>query len=271
MVFLVAACGAEGTADTTPSSAGPDPSSSPSVPDRPLSEGLTLKPAGSVEGAPLGYAEYLPPGYGDGRSRPLLIFLHGVGEAGDGSEEALDAVFKLAIPRIIRDRDWSKDRPFIVLMPQYPVEDADACQLAEHVDSFLTFALEHYDVDEDRVYLTAVSCGAIGAWDYLATYGNEVVSAAVLISGHAKDALQKAGCDLGEVPIWVFHGAEDSIVPRGFVADQIAELRACDPPPDDLEFTVYPGRDHNAWGPTYTLSGGHDIYAWLLDHEGQRP
>jgi hypothetical protein len=32
---------------------------------------------------------------------------------------------------------------------------------------------------------------------------------------------------------------------------------------------VYPGRDHNAWDPTYTPSGGHDICAWLLEHEAR--
>jgi hypothetical protein len=52
-----------------------------------------------------------------------------------------------------------------------------------------------------------------------------------------------------------------------FVADQIAELRACDPPPEDPKFTVYPHRDHNAWDPTYRLTAGHDIYAWLLERE----
>lgn len=268
VLALTAACGSGDTTDNaTRPSAGSEPVPSTSVPERSSSGALTLEPAGAVEGAPLGYAEYLPPGYGEGRPRPLLVFLHGTGEAGDGSDAALGAILKLGIPEIIDDHEWPKDRPFIVLMPQYGLDVAGDCQMAEQVDAFLKFALEHYDVDERRVYLTGVSCGAIGAWDYLATYGEEVVSAAVLISGHANDALQEAGCALGQVPIWVFHGAEDSIVPKRYVADQIAQLRACDPPPEELEFTVYPGRDHNVWDPTYKLSGGHDIYAWLLEHE----
>jgi predicted peptidase len=225
-----------------------------------------LKPAGSVDGAPLGYIEYLPPGYGDGEARPLLLFLHGAGESGDGSEASLDAMFKLGIPKLIETKEWPEERPFVVLMPQYGADAANDCQLADEIDAFLSFAIDTYDVDEERVYLTGISCGAIGAWDYLAVYGGDVVAAAVLIAGHAEDAFAKAGCALGDVPIWVFHGEADTIVPVHFVEDRVAELQTCDPPPQELQLTVYPGVDHNSWSRTYNLSAGHDVYAWLLEH-----
>ena len=237
------------------------------LPGGPSSQRMTLKPAGSVEGAPLGYAEYLPPGYGDGTNSPLLIFLHGTGENGDGSEAALDRVFKLGVPMLIENDEWTEDRPFIVLMPQYGEDRAQDCLLADEVDSFLTFAMAHYDVDESRVYLTGVSCGAIGAWDYLAAHEDETVAGAVLVSGHASDAFAQAGCALGRVPIWAFHGDADGIVPKRFIVGPITELEACtDPPPVDVELTIYPRVHHNAWSQTYDLSAGHDIYAWLLGH-----
>ena len=47
------------------------------------SQRYTLQPDGTTE-SPLGYTEYLPPTYQDGNS-PLLVFLHGAGESGDGS------------------------------------------------------------------------------------------------------------------------------------------------------------------------------------------
>ena len=92
--------------------------------------------------------EYLPPGYGDGTSRPLLVFLHGVDENGDGSETALGRLFKLGVPMLIQKDDWPEDRPFIVLMPQYGHDAAQDCRLADEIDSFLGFALNHYDVDQ---------------------------------------------------------------------------------------------------------------------------
>lgn len=238
-------------------------------PEGSSSERLALRPAGSVEGAPLGYAEYLPPGYGDGNPRPLLVFLHGGGENGDGSERALDKVFKLGVPALIESDGWPEDRPFAVLMPQYGPDEAEACLHAEELDSFLKFALNHYDVDKRRVYLTGVSCGAIGVWDYIAVHGDELIAAAVPIAGHLVDAFAEAGCKLGRVPVWAFHGEDDEIVPVDLgVADPIADLKACaDPRPTEVRLTTYPGADHDAWSQTYDLSAGHDIYAWLLSHD----
>lgn len=238
------------------------------LPAGPSSERVTLRPAGSIEGAPLGYVEYLPPGYGDGAARPLLVFLHGSGENGDGSETALGRLFKLGIPMLLQNDEWPGDRPFIVLMPQYGYEEAQECRLADEVDSLLRFALDHYDVDEARVYLTGVSCGAIGAWDYLGDHVDEVVAGAVLIAGHTADALDRARCPLGRVPVWAFHGGADSIVPKVNVVTPIAELEACrDPAPEDVRLTIYPRSGHDAWSQTYDLSAGHDVYAWLLGHE----
>src|SRR5688500_16949269 len=211
------------------------------LPGGPSSQRLALKPAGSVQGASLGYAEYLPPGYGDGTPRPLLVFLHGTGENGDGTGTALDRIFKLGIPKLIENDDWPEDRPFIVLMPQYGFDRAQDCQLADEVDAFLRFSIDRYDVDEGRVYLTGVSCGAIGAWAYLGADLDEIVAGAVLISGQARDAIAEAGCALGRVPIWAFHGSSDGIVPAQFIEEPMAVLEACtDPPPVDVRLTIYP-------------------------------
>lgn len=252
LLLLMAACGGNGDDETEPG--------------EPSSRRMTLKPAGTVDGAPLGYIEYLPPGYGDGDVSPLLVFLHGGGEGGNGSEAALDALPKLAIPRLIDRDQWPSDHPFVVLMPQYGRDDTEECQIGDDIDAFIDFAIEEYQVDPDRVYLTGVSCGAIGAWDYIAERGDEVIAGAVLVSGHAEEAFAKAGCDqLGSVPAWIFHGAEDSVVPVGFVEDRISELEACDPPPE-LELTVFPDVDHHAWSRAHNPSSGDDVFAWLLEH-----
>jgi len=126
------------------------------LPGGPSSERVTLRPAGSVEGAPLGYVEYLPPGYRDGASRPLLVFLHGTDENGDGSEPARGRLFKLGVPMLIANDDWPEDRSFIVLMPQYGYDAAQDCRLADEIDSFLRFAVNHYDVDHARLLRTAI-------------------------------------------------------------------------------------------------------------------
>jgi poly(3-hydroxybutyrate) depolymerase len=122
------------------------------------SAGLVKRPFGSVDGAPLGYLEYLPPGYGDGELRPLLVFTHGGGEGGDGSDGSLDLVASLGIPPLIEAGHWPADRPFVVLSPQLPEATTnDDCGMGDDLAAFLDFAVRHYEVDATRVYLTGIS------------------------------------------------------------------------------------------------------------------
>jgi dienelactone hydrolase len=112
-----------------------------------------------------------------------------------------------------------------------------------------------------------MSCGAIAAWDYLGAHTDELIAAAVLIAGDGRGALAAAGCNLGRVPIWAFHGAEDEVVDPAGSADPITALEACtEPKAVDARLTVYPDADHDAWDRTYDLSAGHAVYAWLLTH-----
>jgi predicted peptidase len=222
-----------------------------------------------VDGAPLGYLEYLPPGYGDGESRPLLVYLHETSEAGDGSQATLALVDDRGIPQLIAAGDWPDARSFVVLAPQYGTVPANRhCEIAGDVAAFLEFATRQYQVDPSRVYLTGISCGAIGMWDYLAAHGDEVVAAAVPIAGHAMDALGAAGCaPLATVPVWAFHGATDDLIPVAFVEGQIDQIRTCDGAESaETKLTVYSDAGHEVWDQTYDLSAGNDIYAWLLEH-----
>src|SRR6185437_12652263 len=56
------------------------------------------------------------------------------------------------------------------------------------IASFLQFAVAHYDVDPQRVYLTGLSCGAIGGWNYLAQHLDDTVVAAAMAPSTRPDA-----------------------------------------------------------------------------------
>ena len=211
------------------------------------SQRYTLRPAGTTE-SPLGYAEYLPPSYGQAPS-PLLVFLHGSGESGDGSADALALQAEQAIPRHIANDGWPDERPFVVLAPQHDDtgrgqrlralrrrrlprlmlhDDAarpavtpaprPSCFTPDEVRDFIAYAVAAYDVDPARVYLTGLSCGGFGTWEYLEIHGDAQVAAAVPIAGEGRPAWGAAGCGLASVPIWAFHGALDDVVdPQGSI------------------------------------------------------
>jgi len=239
------------------------------LPEGPSSERHTKWAKGSKYETQ-GFWEYLPAGYGTGEKWPLMIFYHGLGENGDGSDAELDEVAKHGPPQLINDNNWpvpgsGAGDAFIVLSVQ---NSQEMCHLPDDMDAFLRWAVAEYDVDPDRIYLTGLSCGGIGIWEYLRErLGDELVAAVVPISGLGQDAWAAHECALGAVPIWAFHGVDDPLVDVSGTMIPIEGLAQCtDPMPVDAKMTLFEGVAHDAWTATYNLSAGHDPYTWLLGH-----
>jgi dienelactone hydrolase len=256
---------------------------------------LTERPIGSTD-SPAGYDEYLPPSYtATGAQSPLLIFFHGYGETGDGTPEAISRLVAAGIPKYINVGGWPTDRPFVVLAPQHvedpPGFDFSSCDGAQfggscnmqvqhdrgnaqpafcttpnEVRDFIDYAVTHYNVDSSRVYITGLSCGAFGVWEYLGFYGGDnKVAAAVPIAGEGRPAFATASCSLGDTPIWAFTGLlEDTVDPQGSIEPIKALQDDCGVPADQAKLTAYPDRDHNSWDPAYGGANGDDIYSWML-------
>ncbi|MEO0606176.1 MAG: hypothetical protein AAF211_32405, partial [Myxococcota bacterium] len=94
--------------------------SAPSEPPEPpptLSGRLDVHPLGTTS-ADNGYLAHLPPTYGDGVPRPLLVFWHGSGENGDGRGD-LPWVAKNGPPMLVDQGHWPADRDWVVLSPQH--------------------------------------------------------------------------------------------------------------------------------------------------------
>jgi predicted peptidase len=246
---------------------------------------LTPRPLGTTP-AGQGFFEYLPPGYGETDRRwPLLVFLHGVGENGNGGSD---------LPRLLahgplralgeagaRDARSPARDAFVIVSPQHrPAAVAPAvgfdCPTAEEIHAFVSFAVAHYDVDPRRVYLTGLSCGAIGGWRYLDAHLDDAqVAAAVLIAGDGRPAWLSRGCRLARaVAIWGFHGDADPVVSPAGTVDPMNHLMTCatggragagDKGGREQRLTIYPGVGHDSWTQTYALGANpNDIYRWLL-------
>ncbi len=236
----------------------------PDLPDIPITSEPTSArqsawPLGSTN-AQQGYYEYLPPGYSAAQRYPLLIFIHGLGENGNGDED-LSRVLRNGPPRLIDRDQWDATLPFVVLSPQH---GGGGCTSSGEIDALISFALDQYAINPDRVYLTGLSCGAIGSWSYAESFVNEAIAAMVPIAGNGTGAFNRAGCALGALPIWAFHGDADTVVNVSGTITPINNLLACDPAPLNVMMTIYPGVAHNSWSRTYDGSAGHDIYAWML-------
>lgn len=202
----------------------------------------------------LDYLLYLPPGYDDDPHKewPLLLFLHGAGERGSD----LELVKRHGPPKLIAE---GEEFPFIVVSPQCP-ENSWWNFHVEGLGLLLDELENEYRVDKKRVYLTGLSMGGYGSW-HLAALNPERFAAVVPICGGGLHyfGFPKRVQVLKDVPVWVFHGAQDEVVPLKESEILVEELRKVG---GNVSFTVYEEAGHDAWTETYS---NPQLYAWLLE------
>lgn len=180
---------------------------------------------------------------------PTIIFLHGSGERGSNLED----VKRHGVAKVIEKQS---DFPFITISPQCP-KDKD--WLVNKLSILLYEVLAAYPIDSDRIYLTGLSMGGYGTWNWSATEPHRFAAIApVCGGGKPQDALK-----LKNLPVWTFHGARDNIVPLSESEDMVAALQACG---GNVKFTVYPEAEHDSWTQTYN---NPELYKWFLQHQRQ--
>lgn len=195
-----------------------------------------------VTDAPLPYLLYNP---STTENAPLILFLHGSGERGSD----LERVATVGLPHLLE----GLPEPAFVVAPQCPEETRWTDRL-EGLEAVLDSLTDRYPVDPNRIYLTGLSLGGQGAW-FLAAHAPERFAAAVPICGRSNP---EAAERLKGLPIRVFHGADDSVVPLSESQTMVDALRAVG---NDAELTVFPGVGHDSWTPAYRDPG---LYTWLF-------
>jgi predicted peptidase len=194
------------------------------------------------------YLLFLPRGYDRSRQRwPLIVYLHGGSMRGTDPER----LRRWGVPHVA---DADSSFPFIVLSPLLPER-----QLWTDTDALIALLDDiqaRYRVDPRRVYLTGHSLGGNGAW-YLAYRHPERFAAVAPMAGPANAWWSTR---LKDVPLWVFHGAADDVVPLKESREMVDALRK--EGAADLTFTVLPGRGHDI----LDAFENRELYAWFLRH-----
>jgi predicted peptidase len=196
----------------------------------------------------MNYLLFLPEGYGkDDKQWPLILFLHGAGESGDN----LAKVKVHGPPKIVEKK---KDFPFVVVSPQSPARGWNV----EALNALLDDVLAHYKIDKDRVYLTGLSMGGFGTWSLAAAQPKKFAAIVPICGGgRAEDAKR-----LKDIPVWVFHGAKDTVVSPKQSETMVNALKEAGA--KEVKYTVYPNAGHDSWTETYN---NPELYKWLLEHK----
>ena len=216
----------------------------------PVADSLTAHVKGATCG-PLGYYEYVPPGYAAGHDWPLLIAFHGDGQRGNGTTD-LPQNLSDGLPQIIQSGGtWDPAKRFVVLAPQMDDRNGLTDRTAPTVKAFIEFAIANYDVDVHRVYLTGFSGGAEPIYNYMGPEHGALVAAVLPISGWY--STQQQECNWAEVPIWYFHGATDNVVPPAQHSTLSYDAMAACPPAVAPRYTLFAARGHDDWQLVYNL------------------
>lgn len=245
------------------------------------SQGTQVERRKGTTTAQYGFLEYLPPDYNVDTNKkfPTIIFLHGVGEKGNGTTD----LYKVAAngpPRLIKDGKWPVKSPKTNLFPAenfivISVQSSDGYPLPDNMHTFVKWVKANYRADPDRTYMCGLSAGGISTWRYLDKHSDEV-AAIIPVCGNGNISGSDE-CAYKHVPIWAFHGDKDPSVNWGGSTNPVRLVNLCVPKPNPLaKVTIYPGATHDVWTRTYSLSGMSEttdpkfnpfdmsIYDWLL-------
>ena len=166
---------------------------------------------------------------------------------------------------ILKPPDNLENFPFIIVSPQgtneyseYQIWEAD--EMISAVITLLDEVQATIAVDTNRIYLTGDSSGGNGAW-VNGLRNPERFAALVPVMGYYgwPITVPENICDLKDVPVWAFHGAQDELVPLDAEQMLVDALEACG---GDVQFTVFPDIGHDVdHQQVYTK----ELYEWLLE------
>lgn len=199
----------------------------------------------------LRYYLYYPEAYGEleNESFPLLLFLHGGGESG----QDLAALKTNGPPKLLAE---GKQFPFLVLAPQHP--HPKKWWNIRAVMALLEKVIEENRVDPKRIYLTGLSRGGSAAWELAVQYP-DTFAAMMVVCGMTP--VPYAHWIDKKMPIWVFHGALDPVIPIEHSEKMVARLKEMGYP---VRFTRYEDVGHNAWERAYTTDA---VYEWFMEQK----
>ena len=198
---------------------------------------------------------YLPDNLDSQEEWPLILFFHGQG----GTGYNLEKLFKEGgLPEKL---EADKEFPFVVISPQLP--SGLWTSYIDNVDEFLTHLSETLPVDTNRLYLTGLSRGAHGVWQYALKYPDRFAAIAPIAGGASlsSNPVPDDICTLKNLPIWVFHGEADTVVSPELDSAVVTALESCG---GDIAFTLYPNANHpDTWIIAYADLA---LFEWFLEH-----
>lgn len=224
----------------------------------------------TVDGAAYRYQLFVPARSARGSAdAPTILFLHGTGERGSDGDKPT----RVGLGPYIRAH--ADTFPAIAVFPQAP-DGRDWNGIAAKIAfAALDAATEEFGGDRDRSYLTGLSMGGYGTWE-LALMQPQRFAALVPVCGGVTAPREERNLvvtplqgefdppaalaqRLKRLPVWIFHGAKDDVVPPRESRQILIAFKAIGV---DVRYTEFPEANHNSWDPAYSQTP--ELWPWLF-------
>jgi len=230
----------------------------------------------SLKGDTLPYRILFPLDFDPAKKYPMVLVLHGAGERGNNNDDQLKYGTNLFLTDSIRDK-----YPAIVIYPQCPAQgywsnvkiEIDSSTRKDKfyfqtndvpptkamtlllglVDNFL----DKPYVDRHKVYVGGLSMGGMGTFEIIGRRPNIFAAAFAICGG---DNTLNAKKYAKKVPIWIFHGERDSVVPYTHSESMVTAIKEAG---GDPRYTLYMHDDHNCWDDAFKEPG---LIPWLFSN-----
>jgi len=197
---------------------------------------------------------YLPEDYDDSQTWPLILSLHGF----LGFEPSFERVRgQSPLAWVSQDVEF----PFIVISPQAP--SGSWAKFHEPMDELIEFLSESISIDPDAQFITGLSAGAVGAWQWVLALPDRFAGLAVIGGGpsmNPNDPVTENICLLKDLPVWIAHSEGDLEVPIEPSRAMVTALEECGS--TVTQFTIY--TDLNHVDSISTAYAGPELYDWML-------
>ena len=212
-----------------------------------------------TSGETLHYRLLRPLNYNADKKYPLAICLHhGGGNGSDNIRQIEAAMFarKLAEPAN------RQKYPAFLFVPQCPPGHSfggipNYSSIEDLVLEAMAALENEFNIDTSRRYVMGMSLGGFGTWNLIAK-NPQMFAAAMPVCGGGDPDLAEV---LVNMPIWAFHGAEDTNVPTKLSRDMIQAIRAKGGKPKYLEFE---GVGHAVWS---KVNDTEEKLPWLFSQK----
>lgn len=205
------------------------------------------------DGTLINYKIQAPKTIEKGHNYPLVLALHGRGGSTAAAPKLSSDELRTKFPCYVMVPASTKEGNWVQSPRRTKKKQTTKAMLPAALEALDTL-IKKYPIDTQRIYVTGQSMGGVGTFGAISLRPNFFAAAIPVAGGWDPSEAAK----LKHIPIWVFHGDNDKVVPTKYSQDMVAALKKAGGNPKYTEFKEV---GHNSWNRTYDAP---ETWEWLF-------